>query len=90
MVQGLLSLHILQQPLFGPAHLQHRQPWVAYFQVNVLSLKELSDEFIAQLSVLPFLRLTWQTGAGYELWERLGTWLQQVSAADVLSCKCIW
>ena len=32
--QGLLSLHLLHQPVFGPPHLQQQQPLLAYFQVR--------------------------------------------------------
>jgi hypothetical protein len=32
--QGLLSLHMLQQPLFGPSHMQQQEPLLAFFQVQ--------------------------------------------------------
>lgn len=38
--QGLLSLHVLHEPVFGPAHMQQQQPLTAYFQGDVSSQSE--------------------------------------------------
>ncbi|KAF6256470.1 HAD-like domain-containing protein [Scenedesmus sp. NREL 46B-D3] len=37
---GLLSLHMLQQPLFGPSHMQQQEPLLAFFQGDVSSQSE--------------------------------------------------
>eukprot|EP00775_Hariotina_reticulata_P002768 gene2768-3061_t len=58
---GLLSLHVLQQPLFGPAHLQHRQPLAAYFQ------QEAEAIYILSCKSGWFGTVGWITGLGLEL-----------------------